>query len=122
MPLILVTDDSPTIRKMVMASLRAIPNATFIEASNGLESIEAITLQKPDAVVLDINMPDMNGVEVLEFIRQHPACSKTPVLILTTRNDDEIKERVITLGAAGFISKPFQPAVLVSALKKLLNM
>jgi two-component system chemotaxis response regulator CheY len=106
---------------MVMASLRAIPNATFIEASNGLESIEAVTLQKPDAVVLDINMPDMNGVEVLQFIRQHPACSKTPVVILTTRNDDEIKATIGGLGAAAFLTKPFQPAELISTIRQLLK-
>jgi CheY-like chemotaxis protein len=71
MPKILIVDDSPTIRKMVRVSLRALGDMEFLEAGNGLEAIEQVALAPVALMVLDLNMPDMHGVDVLKFIRRH---------------------------------------------------
>jgi len=121
MPKILITDDSPTIRKMVLSALSSIPNIEFLEAENGLESIESITLYNPDLVILDINMPDMNGIEVIQFIRQHPGINQLPIVVLTTRNDEEFKAEIESLNVASYLPKPFRPNELNDIVMKILR-
>src|SRR3954467_13570922 len=70
---VLVVDDSATMRRMIIASLTAIGDVVFEQAISGLEAIERITLSGPDLVMLDLNMPDVHGLEVLRFIRSQPA-------------------------------------------------
>ncbi|MGH9903004.1 MAG: response regulator, partial [Pyrinomonadaceae bacterium] len=82
---ILIVDDSPTMRRMVSASLRALGGARFQEASSGLEAIERLALGPVSVMLLDLNMPDMHGLEVLEFLKSHEAYRDIPVVVLTTR-------------------------------------
>lgn len=119
---ILITDDSATMRKMVIAALRALPDLTFLEASNGLEALEIIAINRPDLVILDINMPDMNGMDVLRFIRNHQIFFKLPVIILTTRSDDGIKSSALEAGATIYLTKPFQPQMLKEVVSQQLNL
>ena len=92
MPRILIVDDSPTIRRMVKASLSRVA-AGFAEAASGLEAIEQLTLQSVALMVLDLNMPDLHGLEVLKFVRSHPRLQALPVIVLTTRGDDSTGKR-----------------------------
>jgi len=119
---ILITDDSATMRKMVMAALRTLPDITFLEASNGLEALEIIAINRPDLVILDINMPDMNGMDVLRFIRNHQTFFNLPVIILSTRSDDGIKTTAVEAGATVYLTKPFQPHVLKEIVAQQLNL
>lgn len=109
---IVIVDDSPTIRRMVRASLASIPGARFIEAGSGLEAIEQLTLAAVGLMVLDLNMPDMHGVEVLKFVRRHPAYRALPVIVLTTRGDEESRRTAMDAGATLYLTKPFLPQVL----------
>jgi two-component system chemotaxis response regulator CheY len=115
---VLIVDDSPTIRKMVRASLRTLP-ATFVEAANGLEAIEQIALGPISLIVLDLNMPDMHGVDVLKFVRSHKTCRDVPVIVLTTRGDEESRNTALAAGATQYVTKPFVPQVLLSAARDL---
>jgi two-component system, chemotaxis family, chemotaxis protein CheY len=105
-------DDSPTIRRMVRAALAGIPVGRFIEAGSGLEAIEQLTLGPVGLMVLDLNMPDMHGVEVLQFVRRHPAYRALPVIVLTTRGDEESRRAAMDAGATVYLTKPFLPQVL----------
>lgn len=118
---ILVVDDSPTMRRMVMASLRALGNVKFDEAINGLEAIERLSLSTVDLMVLDLNMPDMHGMEVLKFVRNHQRYAKLPVVILTTRGDEESRVKALEAGASLYLTKPFQPTELVSNVRQFLE-
>lgn len=109
---IVIVDDSPTIRRMVRASLAGIPGARFLEAGSGLEAIEKLTLAPIGLMVLDLNMPDMHGVEVLQFVRRHPAYQALPVIVLTTRGDDDSRRTALNAGATLYLTKPFLPQVL----------
>ena len=109
---IVIVDDSPTIRRMVRASLVGISDARFVEAASGLEAIEQLTLAPIGLMVLDLNMPDMHGVEVLKFVRRHPAHRTLPVIVLTTRGDEESRRTAIDAGASLYLTKPFLPQVL----------
>jgi two-component system, chemotaxis family, chemotaxis protein CheY len=118
---ILVVDDSPTMRRMVIASLRLLPDLKFDEAGNGLETIERLALGPVDLVVLDLNMPDMHGIEVIEFLRAHQAYRNVPVLVLTTRGDETSRSNALAAGATLYLTKPFNPNELVAQARILLK-
>jgi two-component system chemotaxis response regulator CheY len=112
MKAIVIVDDSPTIRRMVRASLAGLPTSRFIEAASGLEAIEQLTLGPVGLMVLDLNMPDMHGIEVLKFVRRHPAYRALPVIVLTTRGDEASRTAALDAGATVYLTKPFLPQVL----------
>jgi two-component system, chemotaxis family, chemotaxis protein CheY len=116
---ILIVDDSATIRKMVRASLRPLADAEFVEATNGLEAIEQIAIAPIALIILDLNMPDMHGVDVLKFVRRHQVCRNVPVIVLTTRGDDASRDTAMSAGATQYLTKPFVPHVLLSAARDL---
>jgi two-component system, chemotaxis family, chemotaxis protein CheY len=119
-PALLVVDDSSTIRKMIMTALRPL-NPTFREASSGLEALEQLSLNQYDAVTLDLNMPDMHGLEFLNFLRSHSMFKDIPVVVITTRIDDEMRQSVIRAGANLYITKPFSPHELLEAVKMVME-
>ncbi|HWP04567.1 MAG TPA: response regulator [Polyangiaceae bacterium] len=121
MAAILVVDDSKVMRDMIVACLRAIPGTSFVHASSGLEAIERLSLAPFDLMVLDLNMPDVGGVEVLEFVRGQDRLRSLPVLIVTTRGDDESRERVLAAGATGFLAKPFTPDAIIAEARAMLH-
>jgi two-component system chemotaxis response regulator CheY len=117
---IVIVDDSPTIRRMVRASLASVGVQGFAEAGTGLEAIEQLTLGPVALMVLDLNMPDMHGIEVLKFVRRHGASRALPVIVLTTRGDEESRDAAMAAGATLYLTKPFQPHVLAEHVKTLL--
>ena len=118
---ILVVDDSPTIRRMVKVALSELAVGGFTEASNGLEAIEQLTLNPAALMVLDLNMPDLHGIEVLQFVRRHPTYRSLPVLVLTTRGDESSRESAMTAGASMYLTKPFTAAALADGVRLLLE-
>ena len=115
----LVVDDSPTIRRMVMASLREVCTGGFAEASSGLEAIEQLALGPAAMMVLDLNMPDMHGIEVLSFVRRHPSLKGLPVIVLTTRGDEASRAAALAAGATVYLTKPFTPQALADQARTL---
>src|SRR5689334_16343588 len=118
---ILIVDDSPTIRRMVLASLRSLQDVGFEEAGNGLEAIETLSRNPADLMILDLNMPGMHGLEVLQFVRSHERYRKVAVIILTTKYDAESRNAAINGGASQYMTKPFEPSALASEVSRLLN-
>ena len=118
---ILVVDDSPTIRKMVRAALGRLTDVAFIEASSGLQAIETLAIHPVRMIVLDLNMPDMHGLDVLRFLRSHSRYHNLPVMVLTTRGDDTSRQAVLEAGASSYLTKPFSPSFLVSSVRQLLE-
>ena len=118
---ILVVDDSPTMRRMVLASLRDLKDVVFDEASSGLEAIEHLALSPVNLIILDLNMPDMHGLEVVRFVRQHNVYSSIPIIILTTRGDEASRSDALNMGATVYLTKPFLPNVLAAHARELLN-
>jgi two-component system, chemotaxis family, chemotaxis protein CheY len=118
---VLLVDDSATMRRMVKATLRGLGSPRFVEAANGLEAIEQLSLSKIDLLVLDLNMPDMHGLEVVTFLRKHAVFQKIPIIILTTRSDDDARETVMAAGASLYLNKPFDPATLTDHARRFLD-
>jgi len=118
---LLIVDDSKLMRDMVAACLRPLGAVTFEFAATGLEAIERLALASFALVVLDLNMPDVGGIEVIEFVRSQDRLRELPILIVTTRGDDESRARVLGAGASSFLAKPFAPAQILDEVRKLLG-
>ena len=104
-----------------MASLRNLADLSFEQAVSGLEAIERVTLAPVDLVVLDLNMPDVHGLEVLRFMRGHESLRDVPVIVLTTRGDELSRAAALAEGATLFLTKPFSPETLAPEVERLLQ-
>lgn len=118
---ILIVDDSHTLRRMVRACLEGLEEVEMVEAASGLEALEQMALSSPQLLILDINMPDMHGLDVLRFLRSHERLQHLPVIILTTRGDDMTRQEAQQAGADVYLTKPFQPEELRQRVKQLLE-
>ncbi|MDB4916990.1 MAG: response regulator receiver [Gemmatimonadetes bacterium] len=118
---VLVVDDSATMRRMIIASLAPIGDVTFEQAVSGLEAIERLTLSAVNLVLLDLNMPDVHGLEVLRFIRGQQSLRELPVVVLTTRGDEDSRSAAATAGATLYLTKPFKPATIAAQVQPLLQ-
>jgi two-component system, chemotaxis family, chemotaxis protein CheY len=119
MPEALIVDDSKVMREMEMACLRAIDGVAFTQAASGLEALERLSLRPFDFVVLDLNMPDISGYEVIEFIRSQDKLRTLPILVVTTRGDEGSRSKAMAAGATRFLTKPFSPEELVGEVRSL---
>jgi two-component system chemotaxis response regulator CheY len=116
---VLVVDDSKVMREMVIASLRGLAGASFTQAASGLEAIEKLSLAPFDLVFLDLNMPDIGGMEVVQFIREQEGLQDLPVVIVTTRGDEDSRAHALAAGATRFLTKPFDPEQIVAEARAL---
>ena len=117
---VLVIDDSKVMRDMVTACLRPNAGLHVTQASSGLEAIEQLSLKPFDIVVLDLNMPDIGGIEVVEFVRSQDHLRTLPIIIVTTRGDDASRAQALQAGATQYMTKPFTPEAILKEVDVLL--
>jgi len=117
---ILIVDDSKNIRKLISVVLGK-SGYTYVEAGNGLDALEKISIEHPDLVVLDIIIPGVNGLKVCEDIRKNPATKDTGIIILTSEATYEAREEAHKAGADVYMTKPFEPNDLRAAAKEVLE-
>ena len=103
---VMIVDDDPRLSAALQFKLEQT-GYQVCAVSNGQDLLVQLELQKPDLILLDLMMPDMSGLEVLEYLRLDTALSSIPVLVLTAWGDTAMESRCLELGAAGFMSKPF---------------
>lgn len=117
---ILVVEDSSAMRAFVRAALEEDGTATVDEAKSGFEALRVLPRQRFDLVIVDVNMPDINGLELVSFMRRSEEHEKTPLLIISTEASERDRERGLALGANAYLSKPFQPEELRAMVAELL--
>jgi two-component system chemotaxis response regulator CheY len=119
---ILVADDSATMRAMVAKTVQmsGLPVNRFYEAANGKEGLEILERQWIDVVLVDINMPVVGGLEMIEKIRAHPDLSKMPIVVISTESSQTRIDEIRAKGAE-FIHKPFTPEQVRDVLVKILG-
>lgn len=118
LPTLLIVDDSATIRQQVASALS--PNGFRIEeASDGCLGLARIKEGGIDCVICDVNMPNMNGIEMVEKVKQDPQFSDLPIIMLTTEGARELIQKAKSAGASGWIVKPFKSDLLLAAARKL---
>ncbi|MEN9577837.1 MAG: hypothetical protein RJA70_846 [Pseudomonadota bacterium] len=119
---VLVVEDSEATRAFVRAVLESLPgdeDMEVVEASGGFEALRLLPRGPYDLVISDINMPDINGLELLNFIRKSPLHQKTQVLLMSTQAAAKDRDRGMALGANAYLTKPFSPEGLRDALRSL---
>ena len=121
LPKILSVDDSRTMRMMVKRVFRPFQCELF-EAADGMEGLEAAITHQPDLIVLDYNMPVMDGVAMLRKMREHDNIKRTPVIMLTAEDSNEVISTVARLGVRDYIIKPFEDENLLSKVARIINL
>lgn len=117
---ILIADDSPTIRKFVGLAL-SIQGFDVVSASDGMEAIEKLPATSIDLVITDLNMPNLDGFELIKIIRNNKQYSEIPIIILSSLNGIEEIEKGLSCGANSYIIKPFDPKRIQYEVSKYLN-
>jgi CheY-like chemotaxis protein len=121
---VLVTDDEPITRMLVKVLLER-DRYDVLEATNGQQAVEIAMRERPSLVLIDLNMPVMDGYEAIGSLRREFAMSALPIIVLTAEDGDSVERRVLELGADDYLIKPFEPAVLmarVNAVFRRLNL
>lgn len=115
---ILTVDDSPSMRMLLKASLTA-QGYTIEAAEDGEQGLQRMHELRPDLLITDINMPRMDGFELIEAVRATPELRGVPILVLSTEFSEEKKSRARSAGATGWITKPFDAAKLGAAIRRV---
>lgn len=118
---ILIAEDSPTMRSLISSTIAALGDYDIVEAANGFDALRVLPREKVDMVITDINMPDINGLELVSFIRGNPQYQSLPLLIISTEGSERDREKGLRLGADGYLVKPFHPDDLQAFVKKHLS-
>ncbi len=119
---VLIVDDSVTTRSLIKAMVEEIDDLVTTEASTGFEALKTLPLQPFDLITIDINMPDISGFELINFVKNNPQYKNIPVIIVTTERNEEEKNKCMALGVSGYLTKPFRTEDLQSMVRKVLNL
>ncbi len=119
---ILVVEDSPAMRGMIASILDDVDDCEVREAEGGYEALKQLARTQFDLIITDINMPDLNGLELLSYVRKNPSYADTPVLIVTSEEAQSEHDKGVALGANAVISKPFNEDDLLAEIRRLLEL
>jgi DNA-binding response OmpR family regulator len=117
---VLVVDDDAGMRRLLQATLQQI-QCTAILAEDGETAVSLAHEQQPDAVLLDVNLPGLDGIQVCEAIRQDPATARVPIIMLTGRGDEEAETRARKAGASAYLLKPSSPKLVKQVVLELID-
>ena len=118
---VLIIDDEDDIREVAALSLEATAGWEIFTASSGVEGIAVATAQQPDAILMDVMMPGMDGPTTFRLMQQDPAIARIPVLLLTAKVQGVDQRRFAGLGVAGVLFKPFDPLTLAAQIAESLG-
>ena len=118
---VLVVEDSPTMRQLIVFALKRIRGFQIVEASDGVDGLKKLSAEKFDLILTDINMPIMDGLKLVSMVRNDPNYKETPIIVITTEGATEDRERALALGANEYITKPIQTMKILETVKKLMS-
>lgn len=121
---VLVVDDSAVMRRMIVRSMAVagLPVGTVLEAGGGRQAFELLSVQWVDLVLCDINMPEMNGIELVEKMVGDALTAKVPVVMVTTERSEVRIEQLRKLGVTAYLNKPFRPEELAKTVREVLGL
>lgn len=119
-PQILVIDDEERIREIVRVCLTDLGGWDVITANSGQEGLQKAKTEHPDAILLDVSMPDLDGFELVEQLQHTPSCQEIPVIMLTAKVLKQDRDRFEKMDITGVITKPFNPLTLAQQVANLL--
>lgn len=118
---VLVVDDEVAIHQLISAIIRVIPDVEVLGAYDGREALAKALAEEPDLIISDVNMPDLDGLQLCQQVRESPSIAETPILLLTARADTQDKYHGFLQGADDYIVKPFDATELQFRIKALLR-
>ena len=118
---ILIVEDSPTMRSLVVSTLEQLGPVKVTEAASGFEALRQLPRQRFDLIVTDINMPDINGLELVSFVKRNEAYRSIPLVIVSTEGAERDRNKGLELGAEAYVVKPFAPELLLDVVRDLLS-
>ena len=121
MKTILIVEDSATTRALIRAIIDELGDFETVEASSGFEALKMLPLQEYHLIITDINMPDINGLELISFVRTNPRYEHLPIVIVSTERSEEDKKRGLALGATAYVAKPFKSGELQEIIKNTIG-
>ena len=117
---VMVVEDSATMRQLICHALRKIEGCEIVEAGDGADALAKLATKKPDVIVTDINMPQLDGFGLLRELRARKEYEQLPVIVLTTAGSLDDQERAKGLAVTGYVTKPVKPDVVVAAVRDAL--
>jgi two-component system chemotaxis response regulator CheY len=121
LPRILIVEDSPTMRALLASALEDLEGPVKItEADSGFEALRVLPRERWDLIVTDVNMPDINGLELVSFAKRNAAYAHVPLIIVSTEGSERDRDKGLELGADAYLVKPFEPSELREVAAQLL--
>ena len=118
---VLIVEDSPTMRSLLASTLEDVADVEIVETGTGFEALKLLPRHRFDLIITDINMPDINGLELVHFVKSNPEYRAIPLIIITTEGSSRDQERGLKLGADAYLVKPFRPEALQQTVTRLLQ-
>jgi two-component system chemotaxis response regulator CheY len=119
---VLVVEDSKATRELIASTVESIGSIEVITVTSGFEALKVLPRHRFSLIVTDINMPDINGLELINFVKKNPHYKDVPLFVITTEGRTSDRDRGMQLGASEYVIKPFEPAVLLGLVKKYLKL
>ncbi len=119
---ILIVEDSPTMRQLLVFALRRLKDVDIVEAVDGMDGLRKISSDHFDLVLIDINMPIMDGLKLIRLIRSEDSLRSVPIVVITTEGAEEDRARALQLGADEYLTKPVQANRVLQLARQLLKM
>jgi two-component system, OmpR family, response regulator len=117
---ILIVDDDPALLMVASMALGEVAGLEVIEARGGLEALEFAKQGIPDAILMDVVLPDIDGLDILEKLGKDQRTKRIPIIFHTAKTEPSYIKRLMALGAKGVIEKPFDPMMLATEIKRIL--
>ncbi len=118
---ILITEDSSTMRSLLVSTIESLEGYRIIEAASGFEALRLLPREKVDLIITDINMPDINGLELISYVRNNPHYQHIPLFIISTESSEKDMEKGLALGANEYLVKPFNPVKLQELIRQYIG-
>lgn len=118
---ILVTEDSATMRSLLVATIEALGDYEVVEAASGFEALRLLPRETVDLIITDINMPDINGLELINYVRKSDTYRTTPLFIISTEGREKDVEKGLSLGANEYLVKPIDPERLQALINQYIG-
>jgi len=118
---VLLIDDNAEFKKVVSKALESLTNWHVLTGSSGLEALQILSLNKPDVILMDVSMPEMDGLEAIEQIRKDKKLKRIPIILVTAKVLENEMQHYATLGLAGIVSKPFDPLLLHKRVEEIVS-
>jgi two-component system, chemotaxis family, chemotaxis protein CheY len=119
---VLVVEDSKASREFIASTVEAVDGLTALTCASGFEALKLLPRHRFSLIITDINMPDINGLELINFVKKNPHYRDTPLIVVTTEGREADRQKGLSLGASEYLIKPFEPERLQGLLRQYLRM